>query len=268
MIYSFEYEYLDLLYDTLATGTEKKDRTGIGTKSIFGANMHIDMSDGFPLVTTKKVYWKGIVHELLWFLSGDTNIKYLQDNNVRIWDEWADKNGDLGSVYGKQWRNFGGVDQIQWLVDELKTNPDSRRLLLSAWNPGELDQMALPPCHYGFQLYSEEIGSKRSLSMSLQMRSCDSFLGTPFNIASYALLLHMFAHVTDHEVGTLIFNGGDFHIYNNHVEQVQEQLQRDPYELPAIKLNKDIDNIFDFTYDDIELVGYKCHPAIKAPVAV
>ncbi|WNC13494.1 thymidylate synthase [Brevibacillus brevis] len=262
-------QYLDLCRRILDEGVTKEDRTGTGTISIFGHQMRFDLSEGFPLVTTKKLHTKSIFHELLWFLSGDTNIRYLQENGVRIWNEWADENGDLGPVYGKQWRSFAGrdgktVDQIQWVIDEIKRNPDSRRLVVSAWNPAELDKMALPPCHLLFQFYV----ANGKLSCQLYQRSGDTFLGVPFNIASYALLTHMIAHVTGLEAGDFVHTLGDAHLYLNHVEQVKLQMTREPKPLPKLKLNPDVKSIFDFTYDDIEIVGYEAHPHIKGEVAV
>ncbi|AQS54635.1 MAG: thymidylate synthase [Novibacillus thermophilus] len=262
-------QYLDLCRRILTEGTKKEDRTGTGTISLFGHQMRFDLSEGFPLLTTKKLHTKSIVYELLWFLKGDTNVRYLQENGVRIWNEWADENGDLGPVYGKQWRSFQGangktVDQIQWVVDEIKRNPNSRRLVVSAWNPAELDEMALPPCHCLFQFYVSE----GKLSCQLYQRSGDTFLGVPFNIASYALLTHMIAHVTGLKPGWFIHTLGDAHLYLNHLEQVNEQLQREPYPLPTLKLNPDVRSIFDFTYEDIEIVNYRAHPHIKGRVSV
>lgn len=262
-------QYLDLCQRILDEGVTKEDRTGTGTISVFGHQMRFDLSEGFPLVTTKKLHTRSIFHELLWFLSGDTNIRYLQENGVRIWNEWADENGDLGPVYGQQWRSFAGrdgktVDQIQWVIDEIKRNPDSRRLVVSAWNPAELDKMALPPCHLLFQFYV----ANGKLSCQLYQRSADTFLGVPFNIASYALLTHMIAHVTGLEPGDFVHTLGDAHLYLNHVEQVKLQLTREPMPLPKLKLNPDVKSIFDFTYEDIEVVGYESHPHIKGEVAV
>lgn len=262
-------QYLDLCRRILTEGTKKEDRTGTGTISLFGHQMRFDLSEGFPLLTTKKLHTKSIVYELLWFLKGDTNVRYLQENGVRIWNEWADENGDLGPVYGKQWRSFQGangktVDQIQWVVDEIKRNPNSRRLVVSAWNPAELDEMALPPCHCLFQFYVSE----GKLSCQLYQRSGDTFLGVPFNIASYALLTHMIAHVTGLKPGEFVHTLGDAHLYLNHLEQVNEQLQREPYPLPTLKLNPDVRSIFDFTYEDIEIVNYRAHPHIKGRVSV
>ncbi|MDR7314487.1 MULTISPECIES: thymidylate synthase [Brevibacillus] len=262
-------QYLDLCQRILDEGVTKEDRTGTGTISVFGHQMRFDLSEGFPLVTTKKLHTKSIFHELIWFLSGDTNIRYLQENGVRIWNEWADENGDLGPVYGKQWRSFAGadgktVDQIQWVIDEIKRNPDSRRLVVSAWNPAEVDKMALPPCHLLFQFYV----ANGKLSCQLYQRSGDTFLGVPFNIASYALLTHMIAHVTGLEPGDFVHTLGDAHLYLNHVEQVKLQLTREPKPLPKLKLNPDVTSIFDFKYEDIEVIGYESHPHIKGEVAV
>ncbi|UFJ42245.1 thymidylate synthase [Brevibacillus humidisoli] len=262
-------QYLDLCRRILEEGTKKEDRTGTGTISVFGHQMRFDLSEGFPLLTTKKLHTKSIVHELLWFLMGSTNIRYLQEHNVRIWNEWADENGDLGPVYGKQWRSFSGpngqtVDQIQWVVEEIKRNPDSRRLVVSAWNPTELDQMALPPCHCLFQFYVAE----GRLSCQLYQRSGDTFLGIPFNIASYALLTCMVAHVTELKPGEFVHTIGDAHLYLNHLEQVKEQLAREPLPLPTLKLNPEVRSITDFTYDDIQFVNYQAHPHIKGSVSV
>lgn len=262
-------QYHDLLKHILTTGTKKEDRTGTGTISVFGYQMRYNLNDGFPLVTTKKVHLKSIIHELLWFLAGDTNIKYLQDNGVRIWDEWADKSGDLGPVYGKQWRSWQGVDgkvhdQISWLINEIKTNPDSRRLIISAWNVGELDKMALMPCHSLFQFYVNE----GKLSCQLYQRSGDVFLGIPFNIASYALLTMMIAQVCGLGVGDFVHTIGDAHIYLNHLEQVNLQLSRTPKQLPTMHINPAVKDIFAFEYADFELRDYVCDSAIKAPVAV
>ncbi len=262
-------QYLDLLRHVIAHGTDKSDRTGTGTRSVFGYQMRFDLSEGFPLVTTKKLHLRSIIHELLWFLDGDTNIKYLKDNKVSIWDEWADANGDLGPVYGKQWRSWETrdgrtVDQISWLIDEIKRNPDSRRLIISAWNVGELPQMALMPCHTMFQFYVAD----GKLSCQLYQRSGDIFLGIPFNIASYALLTHMIAQACDLDVGDFVHTIGDAHIYSNHFDQVEEQLSREPCKLPTLKLNPEIKDVFSFTFDDIAIEGYDPLPAIKAPVAV
>lgn len=257
-------QYLDLLRNIIDNGQKKDDRTGTGTISIFGTQTRYNLNDGFPLITTKKIHLKSIIYELLWFLKGDTNIRYLQENGVRIWNEWADENGDLGPVYGKQWRDFNGVDQIGEVVNTLKTNPNSRRIIVSAWNPEDVGKMALPPCHTMFQFFV--INNK--LSCQLYQRSADCFLGVPFNIASYALLTMMMAQVCDLELGDFVHTTGDTHIYLNHMDQVKLQLTREPYPLPKMKLNKDIKDIFDFKYEDFELIDYKCHPTIKAQVAV
>ena len=262
-------QYLDLLQLIMDKGTVKTDRTGVGTKSIFGHQMRFDLSEGFPLLTTKKVHLKSIIYELLWFISGDTNVRYLQDHGVSIWDEWADENGDLGPVYGHQWRSFptpngGSVDQLSQVLDLIKNHPDSRRMLVCAWNPAEIDKMALPPCHCLFQFY---VANGR-LSCQLYQRSADTFLGVPFNIASYALLTLMIAQVCDLKPGEFIHTTGDTHIYLNHFEQVKEQLSRTPRKLPRMILNPDVKNLFDFKYEDFKLEGYDPYPAIKAPVAV
>lgn len=261
--------YLELLQHILDNGNEKTDRTGTGTKSIFGYQLRYDVSQGFPLVTTKKVHVKSIIHELLWFLKGDTNVKYLQDHDVKIWNEWADENGNLGPVYGAQWRSWKGadgnvIDQISEVITQINENPDSRRLIVSAWNVAEVPNMALAPCHAMFQFYVAE----GKLSLQLYQRSADVFLGVPFNIASYALLLMMVAQVCELEVGDYIHSFGDVHIYNNHLEQVKKQLSRTPKALPVMKLNPEIKNIFDFKYEDFTLENYDPHPGIKAPVAV
>jgi len=261
--------YLDLLRHIRTEGAVKNDRTGTGTRSVFGHQMRFDLSEGFPLVTTKKLHLRSIIIELLWFLKGDTNIKWLKDNKVRIWDEWADENGDLGPVYGRQWRSWAApngrsIDQITLLLKQIKTNPDSRRLIVSAWNPADVDDMALPPCHCLFQFYV--VNGK--LSCQLYQRSADVFLGVPFNIASYALLTHMIAHVCDLGVGDFILTTGDTHLYSNHMEQVDEQLTRTPFPLPRLQLNPDVKDLFAFTYDDITIEGYNAHPHIAAPVAV
>jgi thymidylate synthase len=261
-------EYLDLLSFVRDNGTNKEDRTGTGTRSHFGYQMRFDLARGFPLVTTKKVHFKSVVHELLWFISGDTNIKYLKENGVRIWDEWADENGDLGPVYGKQWRSFDAkglyVDQLTDVIRQIKDNPTSRRHIVSAWNPAEVDDMALPPCHMMFQFYVND----GLLSCQMYQRSADVFLGVPFNIASYALLTHMVAQVCDLGVGDFVHTFGDVHIYNNHMDQVNLQLGREPLPLPRLALNPDVKNIEDFKYEDILLLDYEYHPAIKAEVAV
>ncbi|GAB3783140.1 thymidylate synthase [Dyella agri] len=261
--------YLDLLRHVLEHGTEKADRTGTGTRSVFGWQMRFDLADGFPLVTTKKLHLKSIVHELIWFLRGDTNIAYLKEHGVSIWDEWADEQGNLGPVYGKQWRSWptldgGTVDQIRWVVDEIRRNPDSRRLIVSAWNVGELPKMALMPCHSLFQFYV----ANGKLSCQLYQRSGDIFLGVPFNIASYALLTHMVAQVCGLGVGDFVHTLGDAHLYSNHVEQARLQLTREPRPLPRLVLNPDVRALEDFRYEDIAIEGYDPHPAIKAPVAV
>lgn len=301
-----EQGYLDLLQELLDVGSVKDDRTGVGTVSKFGHQLRFDLSEGFPLLTTKKVFLKGITHELIWFLNGETNIKYLVDNDVKIWNEWpftaylkknglekefprysekwteklswfieqikndvefAKKWGELGPVYGKQWRDFNGFDQIKWIVEEIKKNPNSRRLIVSAWNPPEIEEMAkagLPPCHTMFQFYVKD----GKLSCQLYQRSADVFLGVPFNIASYALLTMMVAHVTNLKLGEFIHTFGDVHIYKNHMDQVKEQLSRKPKILPILKIKRNVKDIFDFKYEDFELIGYDPHPAIKAPVAV
>jgi thymidylate synthase len=261
--------YLELLRHVRDHGTEKSDRTGTGTRSVFGWQMRYDLAKGFPLVTTKKLHLRSIVHELIWFLQGDTNVAYLKENGVSIWDEWADANGDLGPVYGRQWRAWPTadgkvVDQIAWVVDEIKRNPDSRRLIVSAWNVGELPKMALMPCHTMFQFYVAD----GKLSCQLYQRSGDIFLGIPFNIASYALLTHMIAQVTGLEVGDFVHTLGDAHLYSNHMEQADKQLLREPRALPRLSLNPDVKSIFDFRFDDVAIVDYDPYPAIKAPVAV
>lgn len=262
-------QYLDLLQEIMDKGVVRSDRTGTGTKSIFGHQMRFNLQEGFPLLTTKKVHLRSIIHELLWFISGDTNIAYLHDNKVTIWDEWADENGDLGPVYGKQWRSWQTpdgrvIDQLSEVIETIKKNPDSRRMIVCAWNPSDVDKMALPPCHCFFQFYVA--GGK--LSCQLYQRSADTFLGVPFNIASYALLTMMIAQVCGLEPGEFIHTTGDTHIYLNHFDQVREQLSREPRPLPTMKLNPDVKSIFDFKYEDFELVGYDPWPAIKAPVAV
>ncbi|MBK8314721.1 MAG: thymidylate synthase [Acidobacteria bacterium] len=262
-------QYLDLMRYVLEHGARKDDRTGTGTLSVFGYQMRFDLSEGFPLVTTKKAHTKSIIHELLWFLKGETNIKYLTDNGVSIWNEWADEKGDLGPVYGAQWRSWKSadgrtIDQISQIIDQIKRNPDSRRLIVSAWNVPELDQMALLPCHALFQFYVVD----KKLSCQLYQRSADIFLGVPFNIASYALLTMMVAQVCDLQPGEFIHTFGDAHLYLNHLEQARLQLSRAPYPLPQMKINPDVRNIFDFRFEDFELVNYQCHPHIKAEVAV
>ena len=282
---SFMKTYLDLLQHILDHGGDKGDRTGTGTRSVFGHQMRFDLSKGFPLLTTKKVHFRSIVIELLWFLKGDTNVQYLKDNKVSIWDEWATAEqtarfgrpeGELGPVYGHQWRNFGatqnedgsyqqnGFDQIQWLINEIKNNPNSRRLIVSGWNPNEAGKVALPPCHTLFQFFVQD----NKLSCQLYQRSADVFLGVPFNIASYALLTHMVAQVCGLGVGDFVWTGGDTHLYTNHFEQAQLQLTREPLPLCQLKLNPEITDIFDFKFEDIDIVGYESHPAIKAPVAI
>ena len=262
-------QYLDLLQHVLDNGTQKGDRTGTGTISTFGYQTRYNLSEGFPMVTTKKLHYKSIVHELLWFLKGDTNIQYLKENGVRIWDEWADENGDLGPVYGYQWRswptpNGGSIDQITNVINSIKNNPTSRRHMVSAWNPALVDDMALPPCHTMFQFYVAD----GKLSCQLYQRSADSFLGVPFNVASYALLTMMMAQVTGLEPGDFVHTFGDLHIYNNHLEQVNLQLSRTPKKLPTLKINPDITDLFDFKFEDFELVNYEFHPHIKGIVAV
>ena len=261
--------YLDLLREILDHGTPKSDRTGTGTRSLFGRQLRYDLSAGFPVLTTKKLHLKSIIHELLWFLKGDTNVAYLQAHGVKIWDAWADENGELGPVYGRQWRAFptpdgGHVDQIAAVVDSLRNNPDSRRHLVCAWNPGQIDQMALPPCHCLFQFYV----ARGALSCQLYQRSADVFLGVPFNIASYALLTLMLAQVTGLRPGDFVHTFGDVHLYDNHIDQAREQLTRTPRPLPTLKLNPAVTDLFAFTHDDFELVGYDPWPTIKAPIAV
>ncbi len=262
-------QYLNLLDRILTEGVTKTDRTGTGTKSVFGHQMRFNMADGFPLLTTKKLHLKSIIHELLWFLAGDTNVRYLQENGVRIWNEWADENGELGPVYGHQWRSWpdykgGTVDQIANVVDLIKHHPDSRRMVVSAWNPAEIDQMALPPCHCLFQFYVAD----GKLSLQLYQRSADTFLGVPFNIASYALLLQMMAQVTGLQPGEFIHTTGDTHLYLDHLEQAKLQLTREPRTLPRMIINPDVKSIFDFKYEDFQLEGYDPHPHIKATVSV
>ena len=262
-------QYLDLMRHVRDTGARKEDRTGTGTLSVFGQQMRFDLSEGFPLVTTKKCHLKSIIHELLWFLSGDTNISYLQDNGVRIWNEWADEEGNLGPVYGYQWRSWPAadgrhIDQISQVIDQIRNTPDSRRIIVSAWNVGEIDNMALPPCHMMFQFYVAD----GKLSCQLYQRSADLFLGVPFNIASYALLTMMIAQVCELAPGDFVHTLGDAHLYTNHLEQTDEQLSRKPYPLPVMKINPEVKSIFDFKFEDFELVGYEAHPHIKAAVAV
>ena len=274
------HQYLDLLKDVKENGIDRDDRTGVGTRSVFGRQMRFDLNEGFPIITTKSVYWKGVVGELLWFLSGNTNIRWLVKNNIHIWDEWADENGDLGPVYGAQWRNFGGdnlyrkrvqfrdrpvpaVDQITQVIDSIKTNPNSRRHMVVAWNPLQIDEMALPPCHCLFQFYV----ANGKLSCQLYQRSCDIFLGLPFNIASYSLLTHMIAEVCGLKVGDFVWTGGDVHLYHNHFSQAEEQLRRDPLPLPELRLAHK-ENIYDYGFDDIKLEGYSHHGKIPAPIAV
>ena len=262
-------QYLQLVQHIIDHGTEKTDRTGTGTKSCFGYQMRFNLAEGFPLVTTKKLHLKSIIHELLWFLKGDTNIQYLKDNGVRIWDEWADANGDLGPVYGKQWRSWEApngvvIDQISELIQQIKKTPDSRRLIVSAWNVGDLSKMALMPCHNMFQFYVAD----GKLSCQLYQRSADVFLGVPFNIASYALLTMMIAQVCDLECGDFVHSFGDVHLYNNHIEQAKLQLTRTPFELPTLKINPAVKDIFGFDFSDFTIENYQCHPGIKAPVAI
>ena len=262
-------QYLDLMRHVRDNGTRKEDRTGTGTVSVFGYQMRFDLADGFPLVTTKKLHLRSIIHELLWFLQGDTNIRYLHDNKVTIWDEWADENGDLGPVYGSQWRSWPtpdgrSIDQVSQVIEQIKNNPDSRRIIVSAWNVGEIENMALPPCHAFYQFYVAD----GRLSCQLYQRSADIFLGVPFNIASYALLLQMVAQVTGLKVGEFVHTLGDAHLYLNHLKQTDEQLSREPRALPVMKMNPDVDDLFAFVFDDFELQDYDPHPHIKAPVAV
>ncbi|WP_202080329.1 thymidylate synthase [Caldalkalibacillus salinus] len=262
-------QYLDLCQQILEQGSKKEDRTGTGTISMFGHQMRFDLQQGFPLITTKKVHLRSIIHELLWFLKGDTNIAYLKENGVRIWNEWADENGELGPVYGKQWRSWEGpngetVDQIKQVIHDIKHNPHSRRLVVSAWNPVDLPHMALAPCHCLFQFYVND----GKLSCQLYQRSADTFLGVPFNIASYALLTMMIAQVTDLEPGDFVHTFGDVHIYLNHIDQVKEQLQREPYPLPQMKINPNVKDLFSFQHEDFELVNYQAHPHIKGEVSV
>jgi len=262
-------QYLEFLRHIRDSGARKEDRTGTGTLSVFGYQMRFELGKGFPLVTTKKLHLRSIIHELLWFLKGETNVKYLRDNAVTIWDEWADERGDLGPVYGKQWRSWAAadgreIDQLTRVVDELKVNPNSRRLVVSAWNVGELDKMALLPCHALFQFYVAE----KRLSCQLYQRSADALLGVPFNIASYALLTHMVAQQCDLELGDFIWTGGDCHLYLNHLEQTDLQLSRTPYPLPSLKIRRKPPSLFDYVFDDFEVQNYQCHAAIKAPIAV
>ena len=262
-------QYLDLLSHVKDHGVEKGDRTGTGTKSVFGYQMHFDLAKGFPTVTTKKIHFKSIIYELLWFLQGETNVRSLQENGVTIWDEWADDKGDLGPVYGSQWRSWPtpdgqSIDQISQLIDQIKNDPDSRRLIVSAWNVGELDKMALAPCHAFFQFYV----ANGKLSCQLYQRSADIFLGVPFNISSYALLTMMIAQVTGLQLGEFVHTLGDAHIYMNHFDQVETQLQRDPLPLPEMKINPEVTSIFDFKYEDFELINYESHPSISAPIAI
>ena len=260
-------QYLEILRDVMENGQDADNRTGIYARKVFGRQMHFDLSKGFPLVTTKKTFFKGIVHELIWLLSGNTNIKYLLDNNVHIWDEWADENGDLGPVYGHQWRNFNsqGFDQIKDVIERIKKNPQDRRIIVSAWNPAQIEQMALPPCHCFFQF---DVTPDGKLNCMLYQRSCDLFLGVPFNIASYSLLTMMIAQVCDLQPGEFVHTLGNAHIYSNHFEQVKLQLTREPLPLPRVKLNPEIKNIDDFKFEDIELVDYQSHGVIKGDVAV
>ena len=262
-------QYLDLLSHVMENGFDRMDRTGTGTRGVFGYQMRFDLADGFPMVTTKKLHKKSIVHELIWFLAGDTNIKYLKENGVRIWDEWADENGNLGPVYGKQWRRWEGpdgavIDQVDKVIDAIKNKPNSRRHIVSAWNPVDVDEMALPPCHCLFQFHV----ANGKLSCQLYQRSADIFLGVPFNITSYALLTHMIAQVCGLKAGDFVHTFGDAHIYSNHFEQVREQLTRIPKALPRLKLNKDITSIYDFKYEDVKIFGYDAHPHIAGKVAI
>lgn len=262
-------QYLNLMADILQTGTRKSDRTGTGTLSVFGRQLRFDLSEGFPLVTTKKLHLRSIIYELLWFLNGDTNVKYLNDNGVSIWDEWADEQGELGPVYGHQWRSWptpqgGHIDQITQVLQQIRMKPDSRRHIVTAWNPSEVDKMALPPCHALFQFYVAD----GKLSCQLYQRSADYFLGVPFNIASYALLTHMVAQQCDLLPGEFVWTGGDVHIYINHIEQANLQLSREPYPMPGLNIKRKPDSIFDYRFEDFEIVEYKSHPSIKAPIAV
>ena len=262
-------QYLDLERHILNNGVQKTDRTGTGTLSVFGYQMRFNLQEGFPLVTTKKVHLRSIIYELLWFLNGDTNIKYLKDHGVSIWDEWADENGELGPVYGSQWRSWPApdgqhIDQIAKLIEQIKSKPDSRRHIVSAWNPSEVDKMALPPCHALFQFYVAD----GKLSCQLYQRSCDTFLGLPFNIASFALLTHMVAQQCNLDVGDFVWTGGDTHLYSNHLDQVNLQLSREPYPLPTLKIKRKPDSIFEYMFEDFEILNYQSHPGIKAPIAV
>ena len=262
-------QYLDLMQDILDNGAQKGDRTGTGTLSVFGRQMRFDLSHGFPLVTTKKLHLRSIIYELLWFLNGDTNIRYLKDNGVSIWDEWADENGDLGPVYGHQWRSWptpenGTVDQITNVLNQIRSKPNSRRHIVSAWNPSEVDNMALPPCHALFQFYV----ANGKLSCQLYQRSADFFLGVPFNIASYSLLVHMFAQQCDLEVGEFVWTGGDVHLYTNHIDQAKLQLAREPYPLPTLKIKRKPASLFKYQFEDFLIENYQSHPSIKAPIAV
>tara|TARA_R110002074_G_scaffold145034_1_gene293227 strand:- start:92102 stop:92896 length:795 start_codon:yes stop_codon:yes gene_type:complete len=262
-------QYLELMQDILANGCDKEDRTGTGTRSVFGRQMRFDLSQGFPLVTSKKLHLRSIIHELLWFLKGDTNTAYLKEQGVSIWDEWADENGDLGPVYGHQWRSWPtpsgeSIDQISNVLEQIKQTPDSRRLIVSAWNVGQIPEMALPPCHLLFQFY---VANGR-LSCQLYQRSADFFLGVPFNIASYALLTHMVAQQAGLQVGDFVWTGGDVHLYNNHFEQAKLQLSRDTFDLPKLRIARKPDDLFDYNHDDFEIISYNSHPAIKAPVAI
>ena len=262
-------QYLDLMKDILDNGTRKTDRTGTGTLSVFGRQLRFNLAEGFPLVTTKKLHLRSIIHELLWFLKGDTNIKYLKDNGVTIWDEWADEKGELGPVYGHQWRSWPApdgrsIDQISQVIAQIKQKPDSRRHIVTAWNPAEVDKMALPPCHALFQFYVAD----NRLSCQLYQRSADYFLGVPFNIASYALLTYMFAQQCEMEPGDFVWTGGDVHLYTNHLEQASLQLSRDPFPLPQLKIKRKPASVFEYKFEDFEIVNYQAHPSIKAPIAV
>jgi thymidylate synthase len=262
-------QYLNLMQDILDKGSKKTDRTGTGTYSVFGRQLRFDLSEGFPLVTTKKVHLRSIIYELLWFLNGDTNIKYLNDNGVSIWDEWADENGELGPVYGSQWRSWPApdgrhIDQITQVLNQIKNKPDSRRHIVTAWNPAEVDKMALPPCHALFQFYVAD----GKLSCQLYQRSADYFLGVPFNIASYALMTHMFAQQCDLEPGEFVWTGGDVHLYTNHIEQAKLQLSREPFVIPQLVIKRKPASLFDYKFEDFEIVNYQSHPSIKAPIAV